>query len=372
MEEDHTVSRTNARNFWLLLGSCILVGLVVFTFVVFHASGSGINRPYISPLRATSSIAEPKAPVGVCTLTATQFGASSATTDNASALDKAFKAGVGGTVCIPAGTWRVTSQLTIPGSETVTGAGAGRTILLQTVSDHNLLQARSSYIVVENLTLDTQTYNGGIAFATGGSHVTLRNADVRSGSQPGHFAIYYAGPHGATPTAPHYSVGNVIQDVVVSDEICDDGVSWSFQSGGHIDNVHETGSRLALYVDNGTVIDNYSYTPGPCTAADNGYWITPPSESITIHGFVSLGAGGKICPNLSEHKECTDITVMDERAPNGALDIGDVNGLAVIGSTVKDVHVITSTGASGSWSTSSPQRAFCSGGPVTITGLFCG
>ena len=308
---------------------------------------------------------------GTCTISVTEYGASTRAADNSGAFQAAILAGEGGTVCIPAGTWKVTSQLVIPAAETLTGAGASNTTLLQTVSDHNLLQVRGAGTAVEALTLDTQTYDGGIAFSTGASHVTLRNAQVRSGNQPGHFAIYFAGPRGATVAAPHYSIGNTLENVIVSDQICDDGVSWSFQTGGVINNVHETGSRLALYVDDGTTVDGYQYTPGPCAAMDDGYWITPPSQSITLDGFVSSGSAGKICPNISKGRSCTNITVEAEQAPRGTLQIGDVTGLKVRGTTVQRVRVSTATGATGTWASSNPATARCDGRPVAIIGLSC-
>lgn len=339
------------------------------------SGGASASRRTVSPATvsqggaaATSSGTHPGGP---CTVTVTEYGASTSAADNAAAFQNAFTAGEGGTVCIPAGTWRVTSQLVIPAAETLTGAGSGRTTLLQTAADHNLLQARSSNTVVEDLTLDTQTYEGGIAFSTGRSHVTLRDAQVRSGGQPGHFAIYFAGPRGASLAQPRYSVGNSLENVVVSDQICDDGVSWSFQADGTIDDVHETGSRLALYVDDGTTVDGYYYTPGPCVAQDDGYWITAPSESITVEGFVSSGAAGQICPNVSRRSSCAGITVDAERARGGTLKIGDVTGLTVRATTVGRVRIITVTGARGTWESSSPLSAQCTGGPVAIVGLSC-
>ena len=237
---------------WALLGSACLALAIVLALGSHHLSQQAAGRPPV-PTQASSGARATPAPTdalpGVrCTVSVTQYGASTSASDNAAAFDAAFSAGAGGTVCVPAGTWRVTSQIVIPAAETVRGAGAGRTTLLQTVADHNLLQARASHTVVEDLTLDTQTYDGGIAFASGASYVTLRDAVVRSGRQPGHFAIYFAGggPHGATPAHPHYAHGNVIENVTVNDQICDDGVSWSFQADGRIRNVSETGSRLAL------------------------------------------------------------------------------------------------------------------------------
>jgi len=294
------------RRRWVVLGSACPLLAAVVVLAMDHLGQRAAARPG-SPTGASSGAEAAPAPSdalpGVaCTVSVTRYGAST----ESAAFDAALRAGAGGTVGVPAGEWRVTSEIVIPASETVTGAGAGRTTLLQTVADHNLLQARASHTVVEDLTLDTQTDNGGIAFATGASDVTLRNAVVRSGRQPGHFAIYFAGPRGATPTRPRYSHGNVLAHVVVNDEICDDGVSWSFQAESRIDDVSETGSRLALYVDDATTVDGYHYTPGPCAAADSGYWITPPSEDITIEGFVSNGAAGKICPNIAQRRRCSE------------------------------------------------------------------
>jgi len=356
---------------WVLLALVVLVaGLLIGA--VAHQTGDkrGSRRALAPPQESGSGLAG--TPFGgSCSVSVTQYGASTEAADNAAAFEKAFRAGAGGTVCVPAGTWRVTSELVIPTAETLAGAGAGRTTLLQTVADHNLLQARASNTIVEDLTLDTQTYDGGIGFSTGASHVTLRDAEVRSGSQPGHFAIYFAGPRGATRANPRYAVGNLLKDVVVSDQICDDGISWSFQKDGMIEDVSEKGSRLALYIDDQTKVDGYHYTPGPCTAQDDGYWITPPSESITIEGFVSSGAAGKICPNLSAATPCADITLEAEKAPGGTLQIGDVKGLAVEATTVAAVRIITATGVTGTWEFSTPLHAYCRGDPVEVSGLSC-
>ncbi|MHB8262274.1 MAG: glycosyl hydrolase family 28-related protein [Acidimicrobiales bacterium] len=355
-------------------GIAVVVGIALLVIVrLIAASGDGRSNAtsLLLPHGTTATVPPTGRATSSCTVSVTAYGASTSAADNAAAFQSAIVAGEGGIVCIPPGTWRVTSQLIVPVAETLTGAGAASTTLLQTVTDHNLLQVRGNGTVVEDLTLDTQTYDGGIAFSTGASHVTLRNAQVRSGNQPGHFAIYFAGPRGATVTAPHYSTGNTLENVVVSDQICDDGVSWSFQTGGTIDNVHETGSRLALYVDNGTTVDGYQYTPGPCTAQDDGFWITPPSQAITIDGFVSSGAAGKICPNISKGSSCTNITVEAEQAPRGTLQIGDVTGLNVLGATVQRVLVTTATGAMGNWVSSTPVTAQCSGRPVAIVGLSC-
>jgi hypothetical protein len=363
---------------WRLLmlsgGVAVCAAIAFVTYVHLIATG---NTGLSQPAHSFTSISPPPPSsegiggVSTCSVSVSEYGASTSASNNAAAFQAAIDAGEGGTVCIPAGTWKVTSQIIVPAAETLTGAGSNRTTLLQTVTGHNLLQVKGQGTVVEGLTLDTQTHDGGVAFSTGASHVTLRNAQVRGGNQPGHFAIYFAGPRGATVADPHFSTGNILENVVVNDQICDDGVSWSFQTDGTINNVHETGSRLALYVDNGTTVDGYQYTPGPCKAQDYGYWITPPSQNITLNGFFSSGAAGKICPNTSLAHGCSNITVDGERAPRGTLQIGDVTSLRVLDSTVGEVVITTATGATGTWTSSRPLSARCKGTPVKIVGLLC-
>ena len=261
-------------------------------------------------------------------------------------------------------------MITISSREVFEGAGRDSTFLVQTRPDHNLLRVSADGTVVQNLTLNTQTFNGGIPFSSGASHVTLRNSRILSGDQPGHFAIYFAGPKGATVSAPVYSVGNAITDVVINDTICDDGLSWSFQRSGAIDNVSETGSRLALYVDSGTTVRDYRYTPGPCARADNGFWITPPSQHITIANFISSGSGGMVCPNIQAGRTCADIVLVNERAA-GILAIGNVTGLYVTGTAVGEVWAHTTSGAFGTWKSSTPVTAHCDGGVIKIVGLTC-
>ncbi len=305
-----------------------------------------------------------------CTVSVTSYGASTSSSDNAPAFQAAVDAGVGGTVCVPAGTFAFTSEVVIDSAEVLTGAGASATTLVETAAGHNLLADRADGTVVEDLTLDTQTHQGGIAFSTGASHVTLRDAHVRSGRTPGHFALYFAGPPGARLGSPVYSTGNVLEDVTVSDQICDDGVSWSFQRDGTIADVSETGSRLALYADAGTTVDGYRYTPGPCTPSDDGFWITQPASDITIEHFVSSGAAGDVCA-LANARPCSHVTIEDEVAPTGILHVGNVTGLTVTGSTVGGVVVFAPLGATGTWSSSRPTSARCANGPVAIAGLGC-
>ena len=135
-------------------------------------------------------------------------------------------------------------------SHYATGGGKSKSTIAETVPAADLLSTSKNGTVVEDLTLNTQTYDGGHAFGTIASFTKLQRVDVFSGNQPGYFVLYYAGPPGASRTNLVYSQGNVVNDVDITDQICDGGFFWSFQRNGKISNVTQVGSRLALYLDN--------------------------------------------------------------------------------------------------------------------------
>jgi hypothetical protein len=250
----------------------------------------------------------------------TAYGArGDGTSDNtmafAGAISAAQSAG-GGTVYVPAGKYLFSTRHTpYPGSVAIEGTvpitlqGAGRdlTTLIQGSADKNLVNVRVDGTVVEDITLDAQTHEGAAAIVVVANHTTLEHTRVLGGSH--HFAIYYAGPQGASPGAPVYNVGNT-------------------------GNVTHRGSRLALYIDRSTTVSGYRYTPGPQPCgARNGFWLTPPSADITINDFVSSGEGGKIGVISPQHagRVATNITIrgLTMTRPGYQLTIGDVRNLVL-------------------------------------------
>ena len=351
-----------------------VVGIAASGTNIYYINGSNGSTFLLKSTSAPSSTVTQPSPMpaaaGQCTVNVAQFGASTSSANNTQAFQNAINAAAGHVVCVPAGTWNFTSTINIASQEVFEGVGSGSTFLVETKLGQNLLRVSASGTIVQNLTLNTQSFNGGIPFSSGASNVTLQNSQILSGNVPGHFAVYFAGPSGATVSAPLYSTGNTISNVGINDTICDDGFSWSFQQNGTINNVSETGSRLSLYVDSGTTVTNYNYTPGPCAQADNGYWITAPSQNITINNFVSSGSGGKACPNIYSPYSCSNITIANEHA-TGNIEIGNVTGLSVTGSNFGSVAVDSATNSSGSWSSSTPSVAYCGGGSTKIAGLVC-
>src|ERR1700693_5571057 len=226
-------------------------------------------------------------------------------TDNTTAFATAIvtaEAAGGGVVYVPAGKYLFNAAKTAKGGSviiegtapiTLEGAGRDQTYLIEAKANKGLLGVHIDHTVVENLTLDTQTNSGGAALFVQANDTRLVSTRVLGG--PNHFAIYYAGPKGAKPSAPLYNAGNVVKDLELNELDCNDGFSWSFQENSSITDVTHTGSRLALYVDQSTTVTNYRYTPGAQQCgARNGFWLTPPASDITITDFTSSGQGGKV------------------------------------------------------------------------------
>ncbi len=266
-----------------------------------------------------------------------RYGASTKSNNNLQAIQSAINAAQNnnGVVYIPDGTYNVYGTLSIHNAITVEGEDRTATILMETKTAADLIDARTNHTSIRNITLNTQQYDGGHTFGTNGSYTTLMDMTVLSGHQPGHFNLYFAGPPNARVQAPVYSQGNTIENIVDNEQICDDGISWSFQQNGTIANVVETGSRLALFIDRGDTINNLTFYPGPyqqtnCRSDITGFWITPPSENITINNFTTYAMGGKLTAS-SQNRFSSNITINNETMLKTGynISIGDVKNMTI-------------------------------------------
>jgi hypothetical protein len=293
------------------------------------------------------SVPSPTAPPTGHVFDVTHYGArGDDLTDNTTAFATAIvtaEAAGGGVVFVPAGKYLFSSAKTGKGGSviiegtaplTLEGAGRDQTYLIEAKANKGLLGVHIDHTVVENLTLDTQTNGGGAALFVQANDTSLLSTRVLGG--PNHFAIYYAGPKGAKPSAPLYNTGNVVKDLELNELDCNDGFSWSFQENSSITNVTHTGSRLALYVDQSTTVTDYRYTPGSQQCgARNGFWLTPPANDITITNFTSSGQGGKvgIIGPAGVGKVARNVTIqgLTMTASGYNLTIGDVSNLVLTG-----------------------------------------
>ena len=202
----------------------------------------------------------------------------------------------GGTLYFPTGHYLlhgsgIGSAIEIRGGHPLTIAGPASALvtLTNTNVSGGLLSIRVDHTVVEDLTLDAQSSNTRQALGAVANDVTVENCRILGGRQ--FFAIYYAGPAGASPSAPAYNTGNRLLNDAVSDLVSNDGISWSFQENSLIENLQHTGSRLALYVDRYVTVQNETYRPGPQGGGTAGFWISSPSDHITDQQLHQLRYG---------------------------------------------------------------------------------
>jgi hypothetical protein len=263
----------------------------------------------------------------------------------AAAIAAAQAAGANSIVSVPAGTYTFSTgspaSIQIDGTVPITleGAGVGTTTLQETTEKRDLLSIKCDWTVVEDLTLDTQTYNGGHALGDGANYTTVQDIQVLSGTNT--FGIYYPGPPGATPNNRSYDYGNVVNDLTLNDHYTGDGWSFSFQSGASISNVHHTGSRITIYADVSIQITNYYYTPG-AYGATAGFILSTPCNAVTITNFESSGEGGQLKTAPDQSRINQNITINGEvmtGGPSFRLLIGDVEGLLIENSTLDGITI---------------------------------
>ncbi len=329
------------------------------------ACGSALAALPISVGASTTNATFPTYTVSVLAFGANGDGVQ----DNSSAFNAAIAAvqqSGGGTVMVPPGVYAflpTTSQSSAsvvihPGPPVrILGSNESTTRLVEHVSDKLLLAVFADQSRVAQLTLDSESHHGGPALTVQASDTIVRDDTIlgQNFTGPvvhglgGTFAIFYNGKPGSTMQHPLYEVGNLVHDVVIHDGVDNDGFSFSFQEDAIIRNVQHTGSRLSLFVDNGVTVTNYIYTPNSaCLNAANGFYITAPSENITIDGFTSTGQGGKVS-GVGNPYVSTDIRISGERLlnPGYSLVVANVDGL-----TITNVHL-----SAGDWLSIEPPDA---------------
>jgi hypothetical protein len=295
-------------------------------------SASSTAPPTASPGQPTGALPTPV--VDVTSLGCKGDGVTDCRAAITQAVQKVDSSG-GGTVYFPAGQFLVNGGLDVEAGNPFYIAGAGRDQSTLVETTGQLLRLKRDGVVIQDLTLDTQTHDGHAAIAVVANHTTLQRAHILCGDKS--FCLFYAGPPGASPINPVYNVGNQVHDVVINDHYHDDGFSWSFQQDGTIANINHTGSRLALYIDKNVTVTNYTYAPGAQQPrGTDGFYITPPSDSITLKNFITQGSAGIIGSDHttkfgSAPRISTNITIDGEQVQQSGnrLAIGDVQGLTI-------------------------------------------
>jgi hypothetical protein len=290
----------------------------------------------------------------ICDGTLRRIGESGSVDGDAiqAAIDAAEANPAGGTVVIPAGKCMLAEDLVVAQGAPVTivgtlSAGGG---LASTLTDSvnppyrgGDFEIGADHTTVADLVLDQHAYGG--AAIVGANYTTFEDMTILGG--PGFFALYF---HALASGAK--AQGNQLVDDTVSSLIdrtvagkgppCDDGLSWSDQTGSAIKGLDFTGTRLALYRDSDTTVSGYTYHPGPQSCDLDGYFITQPSSGITLDGLTMYGSAGVVGNGGATNGAITSTTIEAEAVepptagtgftlagPSHGLIVRNVNGLVV-------------------------------------------
>jgi hypothetical protein len=219
------------------------------------------------------------------------------TGDSTNAIQAAIQAcGGGGTVELAAGDYSVTAHFVINSPETITGAGPASTFIVQHARQ-NIFEITSPRVTIENLNLNTATYNAtapvlknpdpGVLYSNA-SHTTITNVTGEAGSG---FGMRIVGPN---PCYQYPTVGTAITNVnmTTTGKGGFAAVDVDCTNGAQLSNITIHGGILALYQDENVTLNNEQFTPGPdAMSCEPAAYVTGPATNITVSNVSSSAAG---------------------------------------------------------------------------------
>jgi hypothetical protein len=288
-------------------------------------------------------------------------------------------------VSFPAGTYKLDLNdglkfaLPIDGPNpiAVVGAGQATTRLVEWVGTIHGQAPKSIFnitvdgVSLSGLTLDTQTFNAGDAFRSGANSTTVSNSTILGSENPDVFALRFNGP--CTHSHLVRMTNNYVHDIAIDDQGVggNAGLDFSCQAQGRIENLRLTGSMLALYIDSGVSVSNFTFTPGATQRNPRGWYITGPSDHISIDRFTTSGQGGIIGNGKGDMVTDTTITNEQMTVPGFQLVISNALRTSISGSSIGELRIAPSVATDGLTVTSSTLGSVvCSPLPgARITGL---
>jgi hypothetical protein len=201
---------------------------------------------------------------------------------------------LGGTVVLAPGTYDLTNRLAVQSSETITGAGPTATFLVQHARI-NIFQISAEGVTVENMYLDTGTYNPGIPPQKGNpvpsvlfsnrSYTSVINVTAKAGSG---FGMRITGPSPCSSFGTH---GTVISNVNVTNTGASGFTALDIDctNGAVLTGITIHGDYMALYEDENVTLNGMDYAAGPY---ESGYcshdiYVTGPSNHVLLSNIVT-------------------------------------------------------------------------------------
>jgi hypothetical protein len=220
--------------------------------------------------------------------------ANNLSTDTTTLQNAINKAGNTGTVNIASGTCALSTNLGIHAAMTINGAGANATFLVQHGAK-NIIQINVPGVTVENLNLDTGTYNPGpgakdhpkpAVLFSARNNTTVRNVTALAGSG---FGMRISG---SQPCSNHSTTGTVVDHLNITNTGTGGFAALDIDctNGAQLSNITIHGNYIALYQDENVTLTNETYSPQakPCQVP---WYISGPANNITIDQVAGGGHG---------------------------------------------------------------------------------
>lgn len=222
----------------------------------------------------------------------------------------------GGVVTIPSGVCVLQGNVHLSGTYGVTieGAGATMTFLVQH-ADQNIFQITSDGNTIEDLNLNTYTFNPGLipirkspvpaVLFSNADNTTVMNVTAETGSG---FGMRLTG---SKPCYAFPITGSVVSNVIMTNHGTGGfaAVDIDCQNGARLTNITIHGGILALFNDTNTILNTETYYGiNRCQPA---WFVTGPASNILIENVLTYAGVGTI--HASRHGVATGITVTNQR-----------------------------------------------------------
>lgn len=223
--------------------------------------------------------------------------------DITAALQSAVDAG--GTVTISAGTCALSANIAVKNAVIIEGAGATNTFLVQHARQ-NVFQITAPGVTVEDVNLDTRTYNPGVppvpkdpvpgVLFSNSSDTSVINVTGEAGTG---FGMRVTGPN---PCSTFQTTGTVISGVDMSTNGTGGfaAVDVDCTNGATLTNLTVSGGIVALFEDANVTLNGLDFTRGEANQqCEPAVFVTGPANHITATGIITNSAIDRVKPPTS-------------------------------------------------------------------------